>query len=67
MSDLIWIQTVYKSYQQTTLGDKELSGQHLVGLEVEIDLNLFFHPYFAIYTTSTSILRAGLKLGLEDK
>ena len=24
MSGLIWVQTVYKSFQQTTLGDKEL-------------------------------------------
>ena len=27
LSGLIWVQTVCKSYQQTTLGDKELSAR----------------------------------------
>ena len=27
MSGVIWVQTVFKSYQQTTLGDKELTSQ----------------------------------------
>ena len=33
LSDLIWIKTVYKSYQQTTLGGKKLTPK-----EVEAEL-----------------------------
>ena len=33
LSGMIWVQTVCRGYQQTTLGEKELNGKHIYFLE----------------------------------
>ena len=35
LSGLIWVQTVFKSYQWTTLGDKEMAVKHVLVGRVE--------------------------------
>ena len=47
LSGLIWVQTVFKSYQQTTLGDKELN--------VEYDSFMILSPLLSVISNENAI------------
>ena len=52
LSGLVWVQTVCKSYQQTTLGDKELNALAQLSSGVRyliIGVNLYLLSYFVCY------------------
>ena len=55
LSGLVWVHTVYKSYQKTTLGDKEYTLLSLMGFPIHIDtirlglFILYIEPFHSRY------------------